>query len=252
MPAPAASIIIATYNRSAALRRALAGVLAQTYTDFEVLVVGDACTDDSEAVVRAAADDRVYWLNRAENSGSQALPHNDGLARSRGRYIAYCDHDDIWFPWHLGGLVARLEETGADFVQDYLAWLDGDAVRGVTGPPPDGNYAAYSVTPSVWLVRRALLEAIGDWPEPGGLDDSHVKVVLRRFAQAGASFAAVSRLGALVFPSHLAPVYATPGAAQQDLWAGRVATPACRRAARRRGRRCARRCAGAGGPPCEG
>ncbi|HEX9167457.1 MAG TPA: glycosyltransferase, partial [Roseiarcus sp.] len=73
------SVIIATYNWSTALRLAVHSVLGQTLQAFEILVVGDACTDDSEAVVAAFGDARIRWLNLAQNAGSQSGPNNAGL-----------------------------------------------------------------------------------------------------------------------------------------------------------------------------
>jgi len=100
-PAPTFSVIVATYNWSAALRLALASVLEQTEHDFELLVIGDHCSDDSEAVVRAFGDSRLVWVNLERNCGSQWGPNNTGLSMARGRYIAYLGHDDLWAPGHL-------------------------------------------------------------------------------------------------------------------------------------------------------
>src|SRR5689334_5131336 len=111
---PRVSVIIATFNQSRALRCAIRSVLWQTLQDFELLVVGDACTDDSEQVVTSFDDPRVRWHNLAENSGNQPAPNNKGLELARGDYIAYLGHDDLWYPTHLETLVSRLETAGAD------------------------------------------------------------------------------------------------------------------------------------------
>ena len=75
---PQVTVIIATYNRSGALRYAISSVLAQTYRDFELLVVGDACTDDSASVAAEFADPRVRWHNLSTNCGNQFGPNNHG------------------------------------------------------------------------------------------------------------------------------------------------------------------------------
>src|SRR3954471_8288451 len=111
--APLVSVIIPTWNRAPMLRLAIATVLAQDLAggDFEVLVIGDACTDDSAAVVASFADPRLHWHNLAQNSGSASVPTNAGLRRARGRYIAHLGHDDFWFPWHLSALVSVIEQA---------------------------------------------------------------------------------------------------------------------------------------------
>src|SRR3954468_6377757 len=108
-PQPTVSVIISTYNWSSVLRYAITSVLAQTFSDFELIVVGDCCTDDSEAVVRSFDDQRVGWHNLAQNCGSQFGPNNHGLSLARGPYIAYLGHDDLWHQDHLARLVCGIE-----------------------------------------------------------------------------------------------------------------------------------------------
>ena len=94
-PSPLVSVLIATYNKASTLRFAIESVLWQTQQDFEVWVIGDNCTDDSVQLVRSFNDSRFNWINLPENSGYQSVPHNEGLRRARGKYIAYLNHDDI-------------------------------------------------------------------------------------------------------------------------------------------------------------
>jgi len=103
---PRVSVIIATYNWSSVLPYSIGSVLRQTMQDFEILVVGDGCTDDSEAVVAAIGDPRIRWFNLPANSGHQSAPNNEGLRQARGELIAYLGHDDLWLPHHLGAHVA--------------------------------------------------------------------------------------------------------------------------------------------------
>jgi glycosyltransferase involved in cell wall biosynthesis len=110
---PAVTVIIPTYNWSSVLPYSIGSVLRQTFTDFELLVIEDGCTDDSEEVVRRISDPRVKWINLATNTGHQSEPNNEGLRHARGQYIAYLGHDDLWLPHHLSCLVSALER-GAD------------------------------------------------------------------------------------------------------------------------------------------
>src|SRR5689334_3630760 len=86
---PSVSIIIATYNRANVLRYAIESVRWQTCTDWELWVVGDACTDDTEQVVRSFEDPRIHFLNLPKNVGDQSGPNNEGVRRSRGKFLAY-------------------------------------------------------------------------------------------------------------------------------------------------------------------
>src|SRR5919202_2573560 len=110
---PQVTVIIPTYNWSGVLPYPIGSALRQTFSDFEVLVVGDGCTDDSESVVGAVNDRRVRWINLPVNTGHQSEPNNEGLRQARGEIIAYLGHDDLWLPHHLSCLVAALD-AGAD------------------------------------------------------------------------------------------------------------------------------------------
>ena len=89
-----ASIILPTYNWSAVLPFSIASALDQSFGDFELIVVGDGCTDDTEAVVRSFADARIRFVNLERNSGAQSAPNNAGVELARGRWIFFLNHDD--------------------------------------------------------------------------------------------------------------------------------------------------------------
>jgi glycosyltransferase involved in cell wall biosynthesis len=95
---PLISVITATYNWSSVLRYAIQSVLWQTLQGFEMLIIGDGCTDDSAEVVASFQDPRLRWHNLPENSGHQSMPNNTRLAMARGKYVAYLGHDDLWYP----------------------------------------------------------------------------------------------------------------------------------------------------------
>ena len=113
---PTISVITATYNRSNVLAYTIRTVLWQTIPDWELWVIGDACTDDTEAVVRSFGDPRINFFNLPKNCGEQSGPNNEGFRRSCGQYIAYLNRDDLWFPDHLERTIAEIESTGADMV----------------------------------------------------------------------------------------------------------------------------------------
>jgi O-antigen biosynthesis protein len=87
------SVVITTYARPDLVCRAIASVLAQTLTDFELLVVDDASPDDTAARVAAFTDTRLRYLRQPTNQGV-SMARNRGIAEARGRYIAFLDDDD--------------------------------------------------------------------------------------------------------------------------------------------------------------
>jgi glycosyltransferase involved in cell wall biosynthesis len=113
---PAISIITATYNRSNVLRYSIESLLRSEFADWELLMIGDACTDDTEKVVASFADSRIRFHNLKNNFGEQSGPNNEGFKLACGKYIAYLNHDDHYFPDHLGTCLQCLETTNSDLV----------------------------------------------------------------------------------------------------------------------------------------
>ncbi len=95
--APTVSVILSAYNRGAVMACAIESVLGQTFQDWELIVVCDACTDDSAEVAARYRDPRIRFTNLAENHGEQSGPNNAGFELSRGSIIAYLNQDDLWF-----------------------------------------------------------------------------------------------------------------------------------------------------------
>ena len=199
---PLVTVICPTYNSRATLQYALRSVLNQDFADFEVRVMGDACTDGTEEVIKQLNDPRLHWFNLAENSGHQFAPNNEGLRRARGKYVAFIGHDDLWFPWHLSRLVAHLEQTGADFAHDLVASAGTNGIEGVYGAPHAGaGYARIYFPASSWLHRRELREEVGFWKNPKDLAWASDYDFTRRAAEAGKKFVFLPSLGVLKFHS---------------------------------------------------
>jgi hypothetical protein len=200
---PQVTIIVATFNSSRTLKCALSSICDQTFRDFEVLVIGDCCTDDSEQIVASFGDSRLTWINLKKRFGLQSRPNNEGLRRAGGEYIAYLGHDDLWFPWHLASLVSTIEEQRCDFVHAVTALIDPTGPIGVTGVPGvNRRYANRGVAPpSSWLHRRDIVNMSGWWPERKKTIGACDFVFVRQAALAGKRFACCNNISVLKFPS---------------------------------------------------
>src|SRR5499426_4535699 len=118
---PLVSIIMPTFNRADTIGRAIRSVQAQTFTEWELIVVDDGSTDDTVALIEGC-DPRLKLI-RQKNQGT-AGARNTGLRASAGSYIAFLDSDDEWLPHHLELCVSFLEAfPGEQFVTNEL-WED--------------------------------------------------------------------------------------------------------------------------------
>src|SRR5262245_25465113 len=100
------SVIVPTFNRADTIKRGIRSVQAQTFTDWELIVVDDGSTDNTVALIEGC-DPRLKLI-RQENQGT-AGARNAGLHASAGSYIAFLDSDDEWLPHHLELCVGFLE-----------------------------------------------------------------------------------------------------------------------------------------------
>jgi len=114
---PYFSVVLSTYGRGEHIRPTIESVLGQTHSDFELIVVGDGCADETEAIVESFANDKIIWRNLPANTGSQSLPNNEGIRCARGGWICYLGHDDIWSPDHLSCLAQVIwARDDSDFI----------------------------------------------------------------------------------------------------------------------------------------
>ena len=221
MASPRVTVIIATYNWSSVLRYAIDSVLAQTMRDFEVLVVGDGCTDDSEQVVAAAGDPRVRWINLPENTGHQTGPNNRGLQEARGEFIAYLGHDDLWLSHHLQCTADALEESGCAFAHSLLIRISGDHDVGIPVlPKPRYGWGG---PPSCTVHRRSVIDTIGGWNDYRTLSVPPEIDLFHRAQAAGFKAVFVPRLTSIKFPaSQRKDAYRERPSHEQSDWLKRI------------------------------
>jgi glycosyltransferase involved in cell wall biosynthesis len=109
-PSPLASVIIPTYNRPESLKEAIQSVLRQEYTYFEIIVINDGGVDVQGVINGLNAGKKIRYINHEKNRGLAAA-RNIGIRIANGKYIAYLDDDDIFYPSHLDILVNFLESN---------------------------------------------------------------------------------------------------------------------------------------------
>ena len=112
-PLPAISVVIPTFNRADVLGRCLDSVLGQTLPPFEVVLVDDGSTDETEQIVRERASELLRYIRVPSRAGAQAA-RNRGIREARGEWIAFQDSDDEWLPDKLERQVALLAERDFD------------------------------------------------------------------------------------------------------------------------------------------
>ncbi len=191
---------MATYNWSSVLPYSIGSVLRQTWADFELWVVGDACTDESEQVVRSIQDPRVHWHNLEVNFGQQGGPNNEGIRRARGEYIAYLGHDDLWLPHHLEALVPALE-AGADVAWGLVSLVLPDQTRVLRPLNPRKYQPGMWIPPTGLVHRKDLAQKVGGWRSYRDITMDPEADLLQRMHEAGGSGRFVPRLTALKFPA---------------------------------------------------
>jgi glycosyltransferase involved in cell wall biosynthesis len=219
--APKVTIILPTFNWSEVLPFSIASALDQGFSDFELIVVGDGCTDDSAEVVASMEDSRVHWVNLPTNGGHQSGPNNEGLRRARGELIAYLGHDDLWLPHHLDCLLAALD-SGADMAFGLARMVPPD-------PALQRAALAEHYRPGMWIAptatvhRRALTERLGGWRDYRDLAVDPETELWSRFHAAGARVEPVKRLTAVKFPAAARRgVYRERPSHEQAEWLARI------------------------------
>lgn len=131
------SIIMPSYNTGRFIKGAIESVLAQTYTYWELIIVDDCSTDHTDEVVKPfLADSRVKYLKNEKNYGA-AISRNRALREAKGRWIAFLDSDDLWFPKKLEKQIQFMDAAGYHFSYTNYIQIDSESNPngiGVTGP----------------------------------------------------------------------------------------------------------------------
>ncbi|MEO7989469.1 MAG: glycosyltransferase [Chryseolinea sp.] len=129
---PFFSVVIPTYNRADFIQKTINSVLAQHFSDFEIVVVDDGSTDGTEAIVRNTSDERIKYHKK--DNAERGAARNAGIQIAKGNYITFLDSDDILYSHHLS--------TAFDFLSTHKS--------------PDVFHLAYQIINSEGIVLKKL------------------------------------------------------------------------------------------------
>jgi glycosyltransferase involved in cell wall biosynthesis len=188
------SVVIPLYNKARHIKRAVDSVLAQTYSDFELIVVDDGSTDGGGDLVREIIDPRIRLIIQ-ENSGECAA-RNRGVQESACELVAFLDADDEWFPHFLDTVIAlreRCPEAGMYassflYCRENVTW--SPVYSGSVSPPQGGLVDDYFlsalrtplVTSSSAMIPKRILDEIGGFSpgiRRGGDERTWTQIALR-------------------------------------------------------------------------
>jgi glycosyltransferase involved in cell wall biosynthesis len=160
-------VVIPAWNAARTLADALASVQAQTFRDFEAVIVDDGSTDDTPAIARRFCEADSRFILRTQTHAGVSVARNHGIRQSRGNWIAFLDADDVWLPEKLERQMAlSYEDPRANFVFTNFYFWDGQRNLGVKyadrQPLPEGNPIRQVIfdfvyLPSAVVVRREIL-----------------------------------------------------------------------------------------------
>jgi glycosyltransferase involved in cell wall biosynthesis len=166
------TIVMAAYMRSNVMKIAIESVLSQTFTEWNLIIVGDATDSNSKVVADSFCDERIRFINLSRNFGDQSMPNSIGAQLCATEYLAFLSQDDIWYPDHLSQAISFLAKTKSDF---YLASFlrikpsknnEGSFAadnRYVTGNVMYSPVHDWEFVASTWVLRSDLARKIGDW-----------------------------------------------------------------------------------------
>ena len=165
-PSPVVTIVMPTWNRGWVVGAAIRSVQAQTFADWELIVVDDGSTDDTAEIMAAFHDPRIRSVTKTH--AGQCRARNHALTLARGALIAYLDSDNVWYPGYLAAAVAVFAAkpavdclygamvTDAHYEGEHILFRPFDRERLI-----DGNYIGMST----FMHRRALIERYGAFDE---------------------------------------------------------------------------------------
>ncbi|MGD1050075.1 MAG: glycosyltransferase family 2 protein [Solirubrobacteraceae bacterium] len=211
-PEPLVSVVIPTFDNHRLLReRAIPSVLAQTYENFEVVVVGDDAPDEARAAVESFADPRLHYSNLPYRGPYPAdplsrwyvagvPPYNEAVRRARGLWIAPLDDDDAFRPDHIERLLGQAQRERLELIYGTALRRDPDGATHLLGrfPPEHSEFGLQSALYHrgiAELFELELTDALFELPYDWGL--------AQRMLRAGVRMSMVAEISVDYYPSTL-------------------------------------------------
>jgi len=165
---PLVSIIIPCFNSEKTITDAVNSILAQTYSNYEIIIVDDASTDKTQEICLklSGENNKIKYFRLEVNSGGPSYPSNFGVSKSNGDYVAFLDHDDEWLPEKLKKQISFLVENNFDMASCYiLSFGNGkeQILKIIQKPPYLGEILQrnFLTSLSTIVIKKDIFEKIG-------------------------------------------------------------------------------------------
>ena len=164
---PLISVVIPTYNHAEFLKRALASIISQKHTDWEVIVIDNHSNDHTDEVVRSFGNSK-FKLLKINNNGVIGASRNLGISQARGEWIAFMDSDDLWYNSRLSMCAPFYENQNKEFdiisTNEMMVFNNGNKQKILRHGPASKNMYRDMIlygnrlSPSATIVRKSFLE----------------------------------------------------------------------------------------------
>jgi glycosyltransferase involved in cell wall biosynthesis len=171
---PLISVIIPTFNRSNKIIRAINSVLCQTYTNLEIIIIDDHSNDSTNKIIKSFLkknNQKIFYIRNKKNYGN-AESRNIGIRKTKGRYIAFLDDDDLWFPDKIEKQIKKIISSRADGCFCKTISIEKNKVLGSKLLKNDLISFESGGPTGTWLIKKNVFSNIGSFDKsfPANVD----------------------------------------------------------------------------------